>query len=111
MKGNKNSTERRSPRLINSNKQQKPAMKLAQELIAKKWGVLEEEYDLESLNLQQYLDKYKSPLDEEKMNAIKKLLEVTTKKKRKKMKAIPLPATSLNKKRKKVGLPKAMKVV
>lgn len=73
--------------------------------------MIEEDQDLENLTLQQYLDKYKTPLDDEKMEAIKKLSEVTTKKKRKKIKAVSLPATSLNKKRKSMGLPKTMKVV
>lgn len=91
--------ERRSPRL-KSNEKQKPAIKLAQELLAKKWGILQPEQDLEERTLQQYLDTYKTPLDDNKMEAIKALSVVTTKKKTKKHK-INTEATKKKKKIKK----------
>lgn len=85
----KPTAERRSPRLKNSGKHNKPVMTMAQELIAKKWGITQPDQDLDSLTLQQYLDKYKKPLDKESIEAIKTLSEVTTaKKKRKRTKGV-----------------------
>lgn len=91
--------EMRNPRL-KSNGKQKPVMWMAQELIAKKWGVLQPEQDLESRTLQVYLDKYKEPLTEEKMEAIKTLSAVAAKKKSKKNKMAVGPAPGKRKKKK-----------
>jgi hypothetical protein len=62
----------------------KPIIKLTQELVAKKWGILKEDKDLDSMTLKQYLDMYKQPLNEESMEAIEKLTEVVVDKKSKK---------------------------
>jgi hypothetical protein len=51
--------------------------KLAQELVAKKCGVLREEEALDKLTLQQYLHLYKQPLLDQSMEAVLKLTEMT----------------------------------
>jgi hypothetical protein len=73
-----------SPRIKNCNKKRKPAIKLAQEVLAKKWGILNVEEEMEELILQQYIDIYRKPLSQSAMAAVRKLTEVaemTTKKK------------------------------
>jgi hypothetical protein len=47
-------------------------------------SILEEDKELDSTTLQQYLNMYKSPLSEEAMEAITQLSEVAAKKKKKK---------------------------
>jgi hypothetical protein len=83
----------RSPRLMKKNSSGKDIFKLAQDLIAKKCGVLKEEV-LDRMTLQQYLDLYKQPLNEQAMDAIIKLTEVASekdiKKKKKQKKAARL---------------------
>jgi hypothetical protein len=61
---------------------------LAQDLIAKKCGILQNEDSLEDQTLQQYLDMYKKPLPDSSMQAILNLSEVASesKKKRRKVK-------------------------
>jgi hypothetical protein len=64
----------------------KPIIKLAQELVAKKWGVLQEDKDLGSMTMKQYMDMYNQHLNEESIEAIEKLTEVAIDKKSKKVK-------------------------
>jgi hypothetical protein len=64
----------------------KPMIKLAQELVAKKWGVLQEDKDLDSMTMKQYMDMYKKHINEESIEAIEKLTEVVIDKKSKKVK-------------------------
>jgi hypothetical protein len=64
-------------------KKRKPAVQLAQELLAKKWGILDVEKEMESLTLRQYLDIYRKPLSQTAMEAIRKLTEVAELKKKK----------------------------
>lgn len=52
---------RQSPRLKKKTTKGKSIIKSAQELVAKKCGILQEEEALENLTLQQYLDMYKQP--------------------------------------------------
>jgi ABC-type transport system involved in cytochrome bd biosynthesis fused ATPase/permease subunit len=62
----------------------KSKVKLAQELVDKKCGVIQEEDHLEAMTLQEYLDLYKEPLTDKSMEAILKLSEVATEKKKNK---------------------------
>jgi hypothetical protein len=64
----------------------KPIIKLAQELVVKKWGVLQEDKDLDSMTMKQYMDMYNQHLNEESIEAIEKLTEVAIDKKSKKVK-------------------------
>jgi hypothetical protein len=59
----------------------------------KKCGIVEEEKQLYSRTLQQYLDMYKQLLSEESLEAIIKLSEVTVEKKKKKKEKIDKPKT------------------
>jgi hypothetical protein len=59
---------------------------LAQDRLAKKCGIIEEDESLVSMTLQQYLDIYKQPLTDESLEAIRKLTEVSVAKKKKKSK-------------------------
>jgi hypothetical protein len=75
-----------SMRIQNSIKKHKPAIKLAPELLAKKWGLVDVDKELEELTLQQYIDIYRKPLSQPAIAAIMKLTEVAEmKKKNKKM--------------------------
>ncbi|GJM84575.1 hypothetical protein PR202_ga00258 [Eleusine coracana subsp. coracana] len=75
---------RSSPRLQGKNKTRKPIMVLAQETLAKKWGIVEEDKSFDDHTLQQYLDTYKNPLTDEAMQAIKQLSTVTMESRKKK---------------------------
>jgi hypothetical protein len=55
---------------------------LAQDLVAKKCGILEEDQSLEAMTLQNYLDHYKQPLTDYSLEAIQKLTEVVVEKKK-----------------------------
>jgi exonuclease III len=79
-------TQRKSSRLSDTkeNSKRKTILNKAQKLVAKKWGVVEEDQDLNDLTLQQYLDMYKKTLTEESMEAVLKLTEVAKEKKNKK---------------------------
>lgn len=57
---------------------------MAQELVARKCGILEEKQELDNMTLQKYLDLYKQPISEDSMEAIKKLAEVADINKKKK---------------------------
>jgi hypothetical protein len=80
--------KRQSPRLKAKSEKIKPVIKLAQELVAKKWGILEEEKEMDNMTLQQYIDMYKQPLNEDALDAIQALTkvadDVNSKKKKKK---------------------------
>jgi hypothetical protein len=80
----KKRSTRCSPRI--QSKIKKPAIKLAQEVLAKKWGILNVEKEIEGLSLQQYLNIYKKPLSQPAIVAVKKLTEVAQMKKKKKKK-------------------------
>jgi hypothetical protein len=82
-----NPMQRKSPRFKEKNSQGKSILKLAQDLIAKKWGILGEAESLEQMTLQQYIDMYKEPLPENSMEAILKLTEVAEEKEKKKSKS------------------------
>lgn len=77
-------TVKRSPRLKTKLAQNKHTVKLAQEVLAKKWGILDHDKALEELTLQQYLDIYRKPLTPGAMEAIKKLTHVAQQKKKQK---------------------------
>jgi hypothetical protein len=62
-----------SPRFKNNTRKHKSAIKLAEEVIAKKWDIIEADNELEELTLQQYFDQYRKPLSQPAMMAIKKL--------------------------------------
>jgi hypothetical protein len=78
--------QRKSPRLKEKNNGGKTIVKLAQDLIAKKCGIIKEDETLDNRTLQQYMDMYKKPLTEQTMDAIIKLTKVTYEKKKKKQK-------------------------
>jgi hypothetical protein len=60
---------------------------LAQEVLAKKWEILDVEKEMEKPTLQQYIDIYKKPLSQPAIMAIKKLTEVAEMKKKKKIRS------------------------
>jgi hypothetical protein len=76
--------QRKSPRLKKKGIKGKPIIKMAQELVAKKCGIIQEDQELDTMTLQQYLDMYKEPLSQETIEAITKLTTVATEKKKKK---------------------------
>lgn len=78
--------QRKSPRLKERLAKGKTVVKMAQELVAKKCGILPQEKEMDSITLQQYLDVYKEPLTKESTEAILKLTEVEEKKKKYKVK-------------------------
>jgi hypothetical protein len=49
---------------------------MAQEMLAKKWEVLEDDKDLDDVTLQQYFDIYIKPLSQSAIHAIKKQTEM-----------------------------------
>jgi hypothetical protein len=59
-------------------------MKKAQEVIAKKCGVLDEEQDMDNLTLQKYLNLYKQPMSDASLDAITTLSEAAQELKKKK---------------------------
>jgi hypothetical protein len=59
-------------------------LKKAQEIIANKCGVLEEEQGMDNMTLQKYLNLYKQPLFEDSMDAIMTLSKVSQSLKKKK---------------------------
>lgn len=94
---------RSSPRLKNKMKKPKPAIKMAQEVLARKWGMLKNEEEMDNLTLQQYLDIYRKPLSCSAMAAIKTLSEVAELKKVKKKKKSTRGASKPNKNIKATG--------
>jgi hypothetical protein len=83
----KQGNQRESPRLKEKGTKGKPVLKLAQDLVAKRRGVLQDNQNLEGMTLQKYLDMYKKPLSDDSMEAIKKLAEIAEEDKKKKKKA------------------------
>jgi hypothetical protein len=73
---------RKSPRLKEKGSSGKSVANLAQNLIAQKCGILEEDERLENLTLRQYLVMYRKPLDDQAIEAILKLTEVVVEKKK-----------------------------
>lgn len=71
--------ERKSPRLQAKLAKGKTVVKMAQELVARKCGILEEDQEVDNMILQQYMDMYKKPLTDESTEAIMKLTEVAEK--------------------------------
>jgi predicted solute-binding protein len=76
--------QRKSPRRKKKPNQGKPILKMAQELVAKKCGLLKDEQQLDAMTIQQYLDVYRRQLSEQSMEAIRKLSEIAEEKKKKK---------------------------
>jgi hypothetical protein len=61
---------------------------LAQDLVAQKLGVLEDQTNLDHMTFQHCLDKYKPPLSEQSLKAILSLIEVAVEKGKKKSKKL-----------------------
>lgn len=76
-------SKRKSPRLKEKLVKGKTIVKIAQELVAKKCGVLQEEEEMDNMTLRQYINMYKKPLEKESMEAIMQLTEVAQEKKMK----------------------------
>lgn len=72
---------RESPRLKAKLNKGKSVTLMAQEIIAKKCGILDEAHQLDTMTLQQYINMYKQPMTEDRMKAIEKPTEITVKKK------------------------------
>jgi hypothetical protein len=73
---------RSSLRLKSINKKPKSIVKLAHDVLAKKWGILNVEEEMEDLTLQQHIDIYKKPLSQPAMAAVRKLTEIAMMKKK-----------------------------
>jgi hypothetical protein len=82
------SATRSSPRFKNNAKKRKPAIQLAQEMLAKKWAILDVEKEMEDLTLQQYINIYRKSLSQATIMAVRKLMEVAKMKKKKKRETI-----------------------
>jgi hypothetical protein len=76
--------QRKSPRLKAKENSDKSMIKLAQHLIAKKCGIIEEDENLDAITMQHYLDVYRKPLTDDSLEAIHKLTEIAVEKKKKK---------------------------
>lgn len=70
--------KRESPRLKDKSKNGKSIIKKAQEMVARKCGIIQEEDSMDDMTLQQYINMYKQPLNETSRQAILKLTEVTS---------------------------------
>jgi hypothetical protein len=57
---------------------------MAQEMLSKKWGMMETDKELDDITLQQYLDIYRKPLSHSAIQAVRKLTEMAAIKKKKK---------------------------
>jgi hypothetical protein len=77
---------RETPRLKKKNNSGKAIIHLAQDLVAKKCGVIKEDESLDKMTLQNYLDLYKQPLTDSSTQAIMKLTKVAVDKVKKKRK-------------------------
>jgi hypothetical protein len=78
--------QRKSPRLQGKGTKNKSIIQMAQDLVARKCGIIHDEEDLDNIILQQYLDMYKHPLNDESIEAISKLAAVANEDKKKKKK-------------------------
>jgi hypothetical protein len=75
---------RSSQRLKQKSNKGKSILKMAQDLVARKCGIVQEGQDLDDVTLQQYVDMYKQPLSDQSMEVIFQLTEVAKDKKMKK---------------------------
>jgi hypothetical protein len=82
--GGQHDSRRKSPRVSAKNSKGKSILRLAQDLVAKKCGVIQEDKVLDNMALQQYMDMYKAPLTDSSMQAILKLTEIAEEKQNKK---------------------------
>jgi hypothetical protein len=78
--------QRKSLRLQGKGIKNKSIIQMAQDLVARKCGIIHDEEDLDNIILQQYLDMYKHPLNDESIEAISKLVAVASEVKKKKKK-------------------------
>jgi hypothetical protein len=74
--------KRQSPWLKGKTSSGKTVVRMAQDLIAKKWGITPPYKSLDDITLKQYLEVYKKPLSESAMNAVSKLTKVAVNKKK-----------------------------
>jgi hypothetical protein len=72
----------KSTRLKGKTSSGKIVVRMAQDLIAKKWGITPPDRSLDDMTLKQYLEVYKKPLSETAMNVVSKLAEVEVNKKK-----------------------------
>jgi hypothetical protein len=77
---------RKSPMLSGRINKGKSVVNLAQDLVARKCGIIQEEENLDDMTLKDYMNMYKKPLSKDSMGAILKLTEVAQEKKKKKNK-------------------------
>jgi hypothetical protein len=75
-----------SPRIKEKRGSGKSVLKLAQDLVAKKCGLIRDDEALDEMTLNQYMQMYKKPLTKDSMSAIFKLTEVAQEKKKTKIK-------------------------
>jgi arsenate reductase-like glutaredoxin family protein len=83
---NQQNKVKKSAKMKEKNSKNMSINKLAQEVLAQNCGIIREDEDLDDMTLQQYIDMYEHPLNEESLQAILKLTEVATEKKKKKEK-------------------------
>ncbi|KAL6641833.1 hypothetical protein ACP70R_020014 [Stipagrostis hirtigluma subsp. patula] len=77
--------QRRSDRLKKAQRADKPAMQLAQELVAKKMGVIADDQKFDEEACKAYLRTFDKPLPAEAIKKVNQLIEVTAGKSKKKM--------------------------
>jgi hypothetical protein len=75
---------RKSPKLQKKNNSGKAVIKLAQDLVAKKCGIIHNDESLDQMTLKKYLHLYQQPLTDKYMEVILKLTEVAVDKAKKK---------------------------
>jgi hypothetical protein len=78
--------QRQSPRLKAKNNDGNTISKMAQDVVAKKCGLLQQEENLDEMTLQRYIQMYNQPLTDTSMQAILQLTEVAVDKKSNQMK-------------------------
>ncbi|GJN32815.1 hypothetical protein PR202_gb21346 [Eleusine coracana subsp. coracana] len=101
--------QRKSPRLKTKLSDGKPVLKMAQEIVAKKCGVIKDNQKLEGKTLQQYINLYRRPLTTGSVQAILKLTEVAIKKKKECRKKNDMTSKTTKKKSKGATLAKQKK--
>ncbi|GJN16082.1 hypothetical protein PR202_gb03032 [Eleusine coracana subsp. coracana] len=101
--------QRKSPRLKTKLSDGKPMLKMVQEIVAKKCGVIKDNQKLEGMTLQQYINLYKRPLTTGSVQAILKLTEVASKKKKECRKKNDMTSKTTKKKSKGATLAKQKK--
>jgi hypothetical protein len=90
--------QRRNRRRKSKSKQHKPVMKLGQDLLAKKWGILQVDGALEEMSLQQYFNVFKKLFIVCAIQAFKKISKVNEKEKRRRRKPQLKPTKILKRK-------------